>query len=261
MRHPIRTALFFCALITTLVAARPAVRATGQAPQAPAAPRVKALLIASGAFHDYGHQSRVLVEAVNKALPVDWTIALQGSANGTNTRYPVYDRADWAAGFDIVIHNECSADVADPAFIRRITEAHKSGRVPAMVIHCSMHSYRAAQVDDWRELLGVTTRMHTPQFRIPVKWSDTAHPVTSGLQPGWTTPMDELYVIEKFWPGSQALASAIDPRTSREHPVAWTNDFNGVRVFGTTLGHGNATWDDPIYQDLLVRGFKWAIGR
>ena len=261
VRHHIRTALFFCALISVLVAVRPVMRATGQTPQAPAAPRVKALLIASGAFHDYGHQSRVLVEAVNKALPVDWTIALQGSANGTNTRYPVYDRADWAAGFDIVIHNECSADVADPVFIRRITEAHRNGGVPAMVIHCSMHSYRAAQVDDWRELLGVTTRMHTPQFRIPVKWSETGHPVTKGLQPGWVTPMDELYVIEKFWPGSHALASAIDPRTSREHPVAWTNDFNGVRVFGTTLGHGNATWDDPIYQDLLVRGFTWAIGR
>lgn len=225
----------------------------------PAEPRVKALLISSGAFHDYLHQSRVFVEAVGAALPVDWTIALQGSPRGTSTRYPIYDRTDWAAGFDIVIHNECSADVSDPAFIRRITEAHRTARVPAMVVHCAMHSYRSATVDDWRELLGVTSRVHTPQFRIPVRWGDD--PVVKGLPADWVTPMDELYVIEKVWPGVRPIATAVDYRDERSHPVAWVHEAGGVRVFGTTLGHGTATWDDPVYQQLLVRGFRWAIGR
>jgi hypothetical protein len=228
-------------------------------PQAPQAPRVKALLVSSGAFHDYLHQSRVFVEAIGSAVPVDWTIALQGSRNGTTTRYPVYDRTDWASGFDIVVHNECSADVGAPDFIRRITGAHRAARVPAMVIHCAMHSYRSATVDDWREFLGVTSRVHTPQFRIPVRW--TADPIVSGLPADWVTPMDELYVIERLWPGVRPLASAVDYRDQREHPVAWVHDAGGVRVFGTTLGHGNATWDDPVFRQLLVRGFNWAVGR
>lgn len=221
--------------------------------------RVRALVISSGAFHDYLHQSRVLVEAVGAALPVDWTIALQGSARGTTTRYPIYDDPDWARGFDIVVHNECSADVDDLTFIRRITDAHRLGRVPAMVIHCAMHSYRSATVDDWRELLGVTSRIHTPQFRIPVKWADDA--IVRGLASDWVTPMDELYVIEKVWPGVRPIASAVDERDGREYPVAWTHDYHGARVFGTTLGHGTATWDDPVYQALLVRGFRWAVGQ
>lgn len=227
--------------------------------QAPETPRVKALLISSGAFHDYLHQSRVFVEAIGAAVPVDWTIALQGSRNGTTTRYPVYDRPDWASGFDIVVHNECSADVGDPDFIRRITGAHRLGGVPAMVIHCAMHSYRSAAVDDWREFLGVTSRVHTPQFRIPVRWNDD--PIVGGLPAGWVTPMDELYVIEKVWPGARALATAVDYRDQQAYPVAWVHEAGGVRVFGTTLGHGNATWDDPVYQQLLVRGFRWAVGR
>ncbi len=227
--------------------------------QQPDAPRVRALVISSGAFHDYLHQTRVFVEAVGAAVPVDWTLALQGSPRGTTTRYPVYDEADWARGFDIVVHNECSADVDDPTFIRRITGAHRTSGVPAMVIHCAMHSYRAAEVDDWREFLGVTSRRHTPQFEIPVKWADD--PVVSGLQANWVTPMDELYVIEKVWPGVTPLATAVDPADEREYPVAWTHENGGVRVFGTTLGHGTATWDDPVYQQLLVRGFQWAIGR
>jgi len=225
----------------------------------PAEPRVKALLISSGAFHDYLHQSRVFVEVVGAAVPVDWTVALQGHPRGTRTRYPIYDRPDWAAGFDIVVHNECSADVDDPTFIRRITAAHREARVPAMVVHCAMHSYRSAEIDDWRELLGVTSRAHTPQFRIPVRWADD--PIVAGLPGNWVTPLDELYVIEKVWPGVRALATAVDERNGQVHPVAWVHEPAGVRVFGTTLGHGTATWDDAVYQQLLVRGFRWAIGR
>jgi hypothetical protein len=222
-------------------------------------PRVKALVISSGAFHDYLYQSRILVEAVGGALPVDWTIALQGSPRGTTTRYPIYERTDWAAGYDIVVHNECSADIDDAAFIDRITGAHRASRVPAMVVHCAMHSYRSAMVDDWRAFLGVTSRVHTPQFQIPVRWTDDS--IVSGLPADWTTPMDELYVIERLWPGARALATAVDPADQREHPLAWAHEPDGVRVFGTTLGHGNATWDDPVFQQLLVRGFRWALGR
>ena len=90
----------------------------------------------------------VFVNAIGKQVPVDWTVALEGSPRGTTTRYRIYDRPDWAHGYDIVVHNECSADVADPEFIGRILSAHREGRVPAMVIHCAMHSYRAAKVDD-----------------------------------------------------------------------------------------------------------------
>ena len=37
--------------------------------------------------------------------------------------------------------------------------------------------------------------------------------------------------------------------------------YGGTRVFGTTLGHGNDTWNDPVFQDLLGRAFKWAVKR
>jgi type 1 glutamine amidotransferase len=71
--------------------------------------------------------------------------------------------------------------------------------------------------------------------------------------------MDELYVIDKLWPNAKALATAVSPDDQREYPVVWVNEYGGARVFGTTLGHGNDTWQDPIFQDLLVRGFKWAV--
>jgi type 1 glutamine amidotransferase len=226
---------------------------------APAQPRIRALVISGGPFHDYILQDKVLLETLTKALPIDWTVVLEGG-RATNAQVALYNTPNWAKGFDIVVHNECYADVTDETFIRKITAAHRGG-VPAMVIHCAMHSYRDAKIDDWREFLGVTTRRHTRQHQISVKVADPSHPITTGGKADWVTPMDELYVIDKLWPNAKPIATAVSPEDQKEYALAWVNDYGGTRVFGTTLGHGNDTWMDPAFQDLLVRGFKWAIGK
>ena len=231
----------------------------GQPPASPGERRIRALLISGGPFHDYIFQDNVLLQTLSRALPIDWTVIIEGG-RATNAQVALYHRPNWAGGFDVVIHNECYADVTDEAFIRKITAAHRGG-VPAMVIHCAMHSYRDARVDDWREFLGVSTRRHTKQHRIPVKIADANHPVTRGWKADWVTPMDELYVIDKLWPKATALATAVSPEDNKEYALAWVNDYNGTRVFGTTLGHGNETWQDPAFQELLVRGFKWTVHR
>ena len=222
-------------------------------------PRLNALIISGGCCHDYSGEAKILMDTVGRALPVDWTAVVQGG-RGTRGSMPVYSNPDWAKGFDIVVHNECLADVDDPAYIRKITAAHKNGP-PAIVIHCSMHSYRAATVDDWREFLGVTSRRHTAAFNIPVKIAAAEHPVMKGFKADWVTPVDELYVIDKFWPTSKALATAVSPEDQKEYPLAWTSNYGGTRIFGTTLGHGNDTWNDATFQDLMVRAFKWALNK
>jgi type 1 glutamine amidotransferase len=222
-------------------------------------PRINALVVSGGCCHEYFEQAKLMVDAVNRALPVDWTVVVQGG-RGTRGSMPVYSRPDWSKGFDVVIHNECLANVDDPEYIRKITTAHRGGP-PAVVIHCSMHSYRAATVDDWREFLGVTSRTHTESFRIPVKVAAKDHPVMKGFKEDWVTPVDELYVIEKMWPNTTALATAVSPEDKKEYALAWTSEYNGARVFGTTLGHGNDTWADPVFQELLIRGIKWAVRR
>src|SRR5688572_24061760 len=186
-------------------------RGRGQGPSDPFAgqPRINALIVSGGCCHDYALQGRLLMDAISRALPVDWTLAVQGG-RGTRGNMPVYSRPAWSQGFDIVIHNECLANVDDPEYIRRITGGHRNGP-PAVVIHCAMHSYRSATIDDWRELLGVTSRRHTRQFAIPVKVAAKEHPVMKGFKDDWVTPVDELYVIEKVWPNTTPLATAVSP--------------------------------------------------
>ena len=222
-------------------------------------PRVNALVISGGGFHDYPLQAKVLVDSVSRVLPVDWTVAIQGGRVRPEKTSPPEPRL--GQGFDIVVHNQCFADTTDEALIQRITSAQRGGP-PAIVIHCAMHTYRASTADTWREFLGVTTKRHTKAHNISGQGRGQGPPDHEGLQgKDWVTPVDELYVIDKFWPNSQALATAVSPEDQKEYPLAWVSDYGGSRVFGTTIGHGNDTWNDPVFQDLLGRAFKWALKR
>lgn len=220
---------------------------------------IKALVITGGCCHNYEYQSKALTEGISKSVKVDWTVVNEGG-DGTKAQISLYDNADWAKGYDIVIHNECFADTTDEDYVKKITSAHKAG-VPAMVIHCAMHTYRSAAFDDWRQFLGVTSKHHEHQSHYPVKIVAHDHPIMKGFKTDWVTPMDELYIIHKLWPTATALATSVSEKSGDAQPVVWVNQYGGARVFGTTYGHSDDTFGDPVYIDLLTRGFKWAANK
>jgi type 1 glutamine amidotransferase len=226
---------------------------------APGGQPLRALLITGGCCHNYKLQTESLTNAVARQASVVWTIVHEGG-NGTRAEIPLYTNAQWAAGYDVVVHNECFADTKSPEYIRRITSAHHAG-VPAVVIHCAMHTYRSAEIDDWRQFLGVTSRRHDHQSRYAVKKVAPTHPIVQGIPDGWKTPMDELYIIDKLWPTATALATSRSEASGDEHPVIWTNQYGKARVFGTTYGHSDETFRDPVFLDYVTRGLLWAAGR
>lgn len=214
------------------------------------------LLVTGGCCHDYDFQSAAIVEGIGGLVNSEFTVVNEGGT-GTDAQIRLYDDPQWAKPYDIVIHNECFADTHDEAYIRKITDAHRDG-APAVVVHCAMHSYRAAESDVWREFLGVTSKHHEHQSHYPVQVVAPEHPAMKGFPSDWTTPMDELYIVTKVWPQATVLATSQSEKTGEEHPVIWTNDFHGTRVFGTTYGHTNDTFSDPVFIELLASGLKWA---
>jgi uncharacterized protein len=240
-------------LIVTLLSSTPATAADM------AAKPLRALLVTGGCCHNYEFQAEALKLGVAQHAKVEWTVVNEGG-KGTEAMIPLYDKPDWAKGYDVVVHNECFANTKDAAYIRRITSAHHAG-TPAVVIHCAMHTYRAAEMDDWREFLGVTSRRHDHQSNYPVKVVAAKHPVMRGMPADWVTPKDELYIIEKLWPNATALATSKSEKDGKEHPVIWTNQYGKARVFGTTYGHSDETFRDPVFLDYVSRGLLWATGR
>ena len=225
---------------------------TGQKP-------LRALLITGGCCHNYAFQTQQLTNAVAKLTATEWTVVKDGG-NGTRAEISLYTTPDWAKGFDVVVHNECFADTTNQLYIRKITSVHKAG-VPAVVIHCAMHTYRSAVIDDWREFLGATSRHHDHQSKYPVKLVEPGHPILKGVSDNWVTPMDELYIIEKLWPNAKALATSVSEKDGKTYPAVWINQYGKARVFGTTYGHSDDMWRDENFLTLVSRGTLWAAGR
>ena len=228
------------------------VSATGPKP-------LRALLVTGGCCHNYPLQTQQLTNAMAKLATVEWTVVMDGG-NGTRAEIPLYNNPDWAKGFDVVVHNECFADTTNQVYLRKITAAHHAG-VPAVVIHCAMHTYRATDIDDWREFLGVTSRRHGHQSKYPVKLVEPNHPIVKGVVTDWVTPIDELYIIERLWPKAKALATSVSEQDGKTYPVAWINQYGKARVFGTTYGHSDDAWRDENFLKLVSQGTLWAAGR
>jgi hypothetical protein len=68
-------------------------RGRGRGPADPFAgqPRINALVVSGGCCHDYALQGRLMMDAISRVLPVDWTLAVQGG-RGTRGSMPVYAR-------------------------------------------------------------------------------------------------------------------------------------------------------------------------
>ncbi len=223
-----------------------------------------ALIIAGGCCHDYEHQPKILSEGIqaraNVQVDVLWT-----DDKGTAPHFPLYEKADWAKGYDVIIHDECAAGVKDLPLVQRIIKAHET--VPAVNLHCAMHCYRTG-TDDWFKYLGLQSSAHNWQKPIAIHFTDSAHPITKGLG-DWTTINEELYNNVAIL-GGKTLATGTQPQKAKDggeapvsFTVAWTNEYgpNKTRIFSTTIGHNNATVADERYLDLVTRGLLWSCDK
>ncbi len=232
---------------------------------------IRALLVIGGCCHDYAKQKEILTKGISDRAHVEWVIAYDDD-KGTKKLNPVYDKADWAKGFDVIVHDECTADVKDLKIIEGIIKPHRDG-IPAVVLHCGMHCYRSEgypKMTPWFELTGLQSTGHGPQAPISLVFADKDSPITKGMS-DWTTVNEELYnnitgkLLETAQPlirGKQVNKGKDGKESTAETIVAWTNTYNGkAKVFATTLGHNNTTVEDPRYLDLVTRGLLWSTGK
>lgn len=220
---------------------------------------IKALLITGGCCHDYVSQKNLLKAGIEKRAHV--TVDLVHSDDrSTKARFDIYEKPDWASAYQVVIHDECSADVKDMPYVQNILNAHKNG-VAAVNLHCAMHCYRVG-TDDWFQFVGIHSTGHGPQKPIDITFIERDHPVTKPLE-NWTTINEELYNNVKLFETAKPLARGRQDTGNKvdDFVVAWTNQYGKGKVFSTTIGHNNATVDDPRYLDMVTRGLLWSCDK
>ncbi len=245
-----------------------------------AAPKpLRILLITGGCCHDYAQQKDILKRGLEKRANV---VIDQIHTDDQSTRPPlaILGKPDYAKGYDLVIHDECAADVSDPATVEAVLNPHRHG-IPGVNLHCAMHSYRIGNPNDpvnvkepgtphgyWFEYLGLQSSGHGPQEPIAITFNPAAGAIVKGLN-DWTTVREELYnniqVMETARPvarGRQRVKRKDGTEKVEDTVVAWMNEYGPqkTRVFSTTLGHNNATVEDSRYLDLVTHGVLWATG-
>mgnify|MGYP000851217303 CR=1 FL=1 len=232
---------------------------------------IRALLILGGCCHDYKEQQTLLTQGVSARANVQWEISYDPDT-GTKHLNPRYESADWANGFDVVVHDECTSDVTNIETVQRILQPHRDG-LPAVVLHCGIHSYRTEGYPNstpWFEFTGLASTRHGPQAPIEIAFVEEEHPITKTLT-NWKTQNEELYnnFSGKLHETATPLARGNQKWTNKDGTpgmadgvCVWINRYQGkTNVFATTLGHNNVTVGDPRYLDLVTRGLLWSVGK
>lgn len=207
---------------------------------------LKALILTSpGVYHNYQQQTRDLAYGIAANANVRFDVSLAEVERWKTT--------DFAEGYDVLIYNICMADNQDAALIANLRRQTEELAVPAVVIHCTMHSFR--DTDLWWPMLGLQTRAHESPRPLP-QVRQAAHPILSGLPEAWTVKNDELYINLQF-EGEPLLGTAGEDGAN--HITAWL--ARGVTpVFGTTLGHSQETMKDAAFHRLIANGLLFVTG-
>ena len=210
-------------------------------------PPLKALILTSpGVYHNYEQQTWDLAHGIVERANVRFDVSLAEPERWKTT--------DYSEGYDVLIYNLCMADNQDAELIANMRRQTEELGVPALVIHCTMHSFR--DTDLWWPLFGLKSKAHEPE-RALRQIQNGQHPVLTGIPEDWVLPKDELYINLDFT--AQSLLSTLG-EDGKQHTTAWI-DYQGLTpIFGTTLGHSEETMKNAVYQQLLANAVLFVTG-
>jgi type 1 glutamine amidotransferase len=84
--------------------------------------------------------------------------------------------------------------------------------------------------------------------------------------PGEFSFQEEWYSLKDFTPDIHVL-TVIDAPAMKgveyqrpPYPTTWARKEGNGRVWFTAMGHREDVWTNPVFQDILVGGIKWALG-
>jgi len=106
-------------------------------------------------------------------------------------------------------------------------------------------------------------------FDAPVIVEDPGFPAMKPFPPAFTIH-DEIYQHKNFSRDKVHVLARLDAskldfskpaihRTDKDFPVAWAKMYGKGRVFYSTFGHTDESWDDRRVQKMYLEAIKWAL--
>ncbi len=232
------------------------------------------MITGGGPWHDYATQKDQIRDGLLERLSnIEITTDYEGgdteTFESTDFFFSRHLQDDWAAEFDVVIYNHCNLKVQDEAYVKGIIAQHVKHQVPAVMLHCPIHLYQYAEGDAaaaWWDFTGAVSYVHerenhpnTSPYTIEVL--EPQHPIMKNYPRSWRTPAGELYLIIDLHNDVIPLSHAYSVETHTYTETAWTHEYEGVRVFTSSLGHHNVSMGSDVNLNLVASGVLWAAGK
>ena len=120
------------------------------------------------------------------------------------------------------------------------------------------------EVDPFIAMLGGEFITHDKQQKSRVTCADAQFPGLAAVRNGfdWT---EEWYSLKNFAPDLHVLlvqhTGGMEGRAYQrpDYPGTWAHLYGHGRVFYTSLAHREDTWDNPLFQGILLGGIHWAV--
>jgi uncharacterized protein len=128
------------------------------------------------------------------------------------------------------------------------------------------------QWPEYGEMIGGWFDQHPwMTFNAPIVNEDPDFPAVRHL-PKAFVKYDEIYQPKAWSRDKVNVLLSLDPnkldyannprihRTDHDFPVAWSKMYGKGRVFYSTLGHTEESWEDPDIQKMYFEAVRWALG-
>jgi type 1 glutamine amidotransferase len=127
------------------------------------------------------------------------------------------------------------------------------------------------QWPEYRNVIGGYFDQHPWHQAVVVNVAERDDPLVAFLGQSFAVT-DEIYQIRDFDVAASRVLLRLDPtsvdltrpnvhRHPYGWPLAWTRFYGEGRVFYTALGHEEAVWRDPRFQQLLRHATLWVLRR
>ena len=222
------------------------------------------MITGGGPFHDYYTQKRQLEEGLTDRIGnIVFTIDHNEGESKQDMafKHETLLNDEWAQQFDLVLYNNCNLDMGDAEHVEQIMNAHAEHQVPAVLLHCPMHLHRTTTTA-WYDFTGAVS-YHHEVVRVPftIEVLEPNHPIMVNFPGTWRTPEGELYMPFELKDTTIPLARAYSVEAAEFFPIAWTHEYEGVRVFASTLGHHTPTMGADVNLNMVAAGLLWAAGK
>ena len=121
------------------------------------------------------------------------------------------------------------------------------------------------KADPYVRFLGAEFIKHGAQQPATVRVTNPKFPGFEKIGAEYSFP-EEWYSLKDFTPDIHVLSVIDAPSMKGDEykrppfPITWARKEGEGRVWYTAMGHREDVWTNPIFQDILVGGIKWALG-